>query len=1414
MAVGPFVTYVPPGVYTRTLTEANVANLVAGLRIPVIIGVGQQELTQNNIEMVRGSAGDYDQPVIAEDVSLSWVVDATNPNHLILGAQTGAYTTFRVRNYPIADGQGLGRVTNDTRAVSVTVNGTPVSIGGVNGQLGLVTLQVPTTPTDQVRCTYYMHRKDTAFSDDLSDQVTGEQAILTTPGIEPFLITAGSNDQFSVKVNGTIYSTTLAAGSITAASLKAMLDGMAIANFTTSVYTDGQGNKHVKLISTQEVEIQDGSANGVLGFSNYAKTNNNKVFQVWNRPIVDGTDSGRTTTDTSKVVVKVNGTQVIPSAVDGANGLITLAMPPAMGSTVTVDYYSNTWQDTFDQLPNTLVTTVIRCGIATNRSDYIQGQDFVVQNPSVDVSVIHWGTSWAVTAGTTSTGATPWNDVQVTGALVDEKFYLAECTRLINTTTIPATISTNQFLLPEVPTTGNGRDTTLGTTLFSSVTNGKQDLITNRPDLVVVRVGRNLRDALGRPAVKVTKVDGATRLITLQNPVPADWKAFATFYYNRIVDDTYLLTNVTPGPVGIGQYTVMSTVQNASLYQVRFGTKTGLSQIVQWPRGVEQIPDAFHTGDGTPVAETVTVTFAATAAKNAVYTIKGEEQYAFYTASNSWVTSLNGTPYTTTLSAAAPAVLVGGHVTPIQSGPDTGKITITASVNDEFNVIVDGTTVPVTLTAGNRTPAQIVTDIDTAVGSAVTGYVIIGGGAGDVLFYITSPTTPGALPGGLDDVSSITIAQGTAEATLGFTAFQTASGTTGAVCKAATLLSSLAGPFAITTGLNDTFKVRVNGTDYTATLPAGPAVTTGAIAVAINAVPGLSGVSSAGTGVNLDKLRLLSPTNDAQSQLMILDGNANATLGFTQNQAASQQLVTAQEVVNELMSTAGFTTAGIAYPASIEGQRYITFESLTTGLTTSTVAFSNSANSAFNASTGVNITPGTDGDSGEDAGQGFNVTSNNPAGSAGSGTPGQTYTDARTGLRFSVLPATVGSYTNTGSFTLTVAPVFQVDPSRPFYAIPGLETTVANTVGVGVGDTATVQTFNPSGQEPANGSSYYISYRYLKQDYSTRIFRQVKTIEANFGAVSAENRATLGGSLAIQNSALLVAIKQVLKVPNTNQASDQTFLAAIDELATPLPGNIRPDVMVPLATSTTVYSYLTQHVEVQSDIRQQSERLGFLGFASGTTPTTAQTIARALQSARIVMLYPDSAVITLTDQLGRDTEEIIDGTFFAAALSGAVVSPAVDVATPYDRRRLQGITRIVTLLDPITANQTATAGITVLEDLDPIIRVRHGLTTNMANILTRTPTVIQIADFVQQQSRNLLDTFVGSKFLASRTNEVNVSMTSLFRSLVQAEIVAAFTGISSTVDPDDPTILRFEAYYQPIFPLLYLVLTFNLRSRL
>jgi len=1425
MSLGPFATYAPPGVYTRTLTEAPNAATLAGLRIPVLIGVGQEELEQDDFELVRGSSSSVDQQIVNESASGRWVVDETNPNVPVLGNQSGLLLKFMVRNSPLVDGQGIGRVTNDTRSVTVTVNGIQVAVGQVIGASGYVILQVPTQPTDDVRVTYYFHRMDTAFTDDVSAQVTADAASLISPGFELFNVQLGVSDTFSFYVNGAGYVVVFAAGTPTASSLKTQIDAIGIPGLTTAVFTDNEGRNHLKLSSAVSLVIGSGNANGILGWAQGTATTRTVDFQVFQRPIVDGTGGGITTTDPTKVVVTVNGTVVAASAVDGKNGIVTLPSAPISGSVVTIAYWANTWQDTFDYLPNSGVTSAVRCGISPGRSDYIEGQDFVLANPSSDTSVIRWGASWAIAAVRHTAGSTTFDDTQILPSLQDDRIFLAACQRYVDTSVVPAVSSNTKFLLPAIPTMGNGRDTPLGQTLYASVANNRIDQATDRPDLIIARVGRTLRDALNRAAVKVVAVDGPTRKITLQSPIPADWNVYATFWYSRLADDTYMFTCKVPGAVGAGKYEIFSSLINRNLYQVKFGTKSGsLTDTVQWPRGVEQVPDAFNYG-GAPVSEIVTVTFGTTLAGNAVWTVRNPAPWSFFDShSDQWTTKVNGVNQQVDLGTAYVGFLVGGHV----ALDGAGKITIPAGPGNVLNLTIEGTPVTCPITAGARTPVQIVADINGAIDgtapfdgtapNALASFVQIGSNP-DVLFYIKSLTVPAALPGGFDHNSYVAIRLGTIEGTLGFSAYQSAYGTPTATCKNATILGSVAAAtFAIVTGTNDIFQFQHNGITYTVTLTAGVARTVAQIVADINnpAVGGLSGTASVGTLANLNKVRLKSLTNDESSSLVILSGTANATLGFTTNANASATRVNVQEVVDAMNGTSGFLAGAICYPNTINGQIYLTLESLTTGLTGSSLSFVDVTNSAFNPTTGTGTITGTsgDGDVGENAYDKFTVTSNNPSGSAGTGYPGQTYTDARTGLRFTILPASDGSYVGGGYFTLLVSTTFDVAPSIPLYSVPGVELIVTDTVGVAANDVSNLQTFSPSGLEPSIGDSYYLSYRYVKADWSTLLFRQQNLVEANYGSKSSENRVSLAAYLQFLNGAPVVGIKQVKKQPGTSQASDADFISAIAGLLTPLPGNVRPDLLIPLSTSTSVYAYLTNHVEVASNIRNQSERMGYIGFASGTVPTAAQGIARSLKSNRVVSFYPDSSVITLTDELNQSYETLVDGTFFAAAVGGSSCSPAYDVATPYTRRKILGFTRIPRALDLIDSNTTAIAGITLLEDLGTYIRIRQGLTTNMDNVLVRLPTVTQIADYVQQQSRSTLDPYIGAKFISSKAGEISDSMGSLFKSLVQAEIVAAYLPFSTAPDSEDPTTMRVESAYQPIFPLLYIVLTFSLRTKL
>jgi hypothetical protein len=135
-------------------------------------------------------------------------------------------------------------------------------------------------------------------------------------------------------------------------------------------------------------------------------------------------------------------------------------------------------------------------------------------------------------------------------------------------------------------------------------------------------------------------------------------------------------------------------------------------------------------------------------------------------------------------------------------------------------------------------------------------------------------------------------------------------------------------------------------------------------------------------------------------------------------------------------------------------------------------------------------------------------------------------------------------------------------------------------------------------------------------------------------------------------------------------------------------------------------------------------------------------------------------------------------------------------------------------LDTVTQAQVANAGVTILEEQAAGILVKIDLTTDVTSVLTRTPSVIRIKDFVQQGIRNALMPYIGQKFVSSRTSEITSTVKSYMSALVKAQIITGFTGVSAIPDPVDPTTIQVTATYSPVLPLLWIVVTFNLRTRL
>jgi hypothetical protein len=272
-----------------------------------------------------------------------------------------------------------------------------------------------------------------------------------------------------------------------------------------------------------------------------------------------------------------------------------------------------------------------------------------------------------------------------------------------------------------------------------------------------------------------------------------------------------------------------------------------------------------------------------------------------------------------------------------------------------------------------------------------------------------------------------------------------------------------------------------------------------------------------------------------------------------------------------------------------------------------------------------------------------------------------------------------------------------------------------------------------------------------------------------------------------------------------------SFTAAIDSLRKPFPGNIKPDIITPLGTDPAIFSYLNQHCIIMSSPRQQGERMGVVGVAAGTNALGVTSIAQGLGSELMVVVYPESYVIPIQDNLGNITSQLVDGSYMAAALAGTTCAPSIDVATPWTRRSVLGFTSPGRTLDPTEANQVAVNGVTVIEMVQTGPRVRHGLTTNPSTVITRTPSVTLTIQFVQQDVRATLDPFIGQKFTGTLLKTAERSLTAMFATLIDNQIVSSVSGIDATVDPNDPTIMRTESIYVPVFPLEYIVSTLQVR---
>ena len=439
-----------------------------------------------------------------------------------------------------------------------------------------------------------------------------------------------------------------------------------------------------------------------------------------------------------------------------------------------------------------------------------------------------------------------------------------------------------------------------------------------------------------------------------------------------------------------------------------------------------------------------------------------------------------------------------------------------------------------------------------------------------------------------------------------------------------------------------------------------------------------------------------------------------------------------------------------------------------------------------------------------------------------------------TSSRIQILPPSGSTPVEADSPTGPVAAVPHVDESADLL---GTNSNTTDIMGVG--------------SRPTPGSTYFVTYDYVRAASDYNLVRQSFSLEqayAAVGSITTTNPLAKAAMLAFSNGAPSIITIQINNATNQPGSGDSTGNPTISEVRDALDASTRssvPTEMVLIDTAGTPLANqieLYQHVENQSGPLEKNYRRGYYGMTSGTQigdKDTAGTLlfraGRTLQYSanspgrgRATLLAPAQlAGMTISFSTSDGTNvaaDPVDGTYLATALAAKLTS----LLSPSDaliRRTLANFdtTTITNPLLKAERHQLANGGVTVVTYdagrfilLDPITTERAG--GAMPSFEQIQGTVMR--DNVTRKVEQALDSNIVGIVPTDLTSFV-IDIKQVVASVLSGEISAGAIGpfrdssgatrpidiatdIEVSQDANDPTQFSFNYYYYLRYPALRL----------
>lgn len=341
-------------------------------------------------------------------------------------------------------------------------------------------------------------------------------------------------------------------------------------------------------------------------------------------------------------------------------------------------------------------------------------------------------------------------------------------------------------------------------------------------------------------------------------------------------------------------------------------------------------------------------------------------------------------------------------------------------------------------------------------------------------------------------------------------------------------------------------------------------------------------------------------------------------------------------------------------------------------------------------------------------------------------------------------------------------------------------------------------------------SSVQVSYQYTETQYfEPAVFYDYDDVRSTYGEPfnkatgQVQSELTLGAKFAFLNGAFQVICVAVdAAIPGS--PTSEEYVQALEKLE----DQALVSVVVPCTGLYDLHQEVLNHIQAQSANRfERRAILGRDGTVSSISSSQRIIGAKELKEQRVLMVSPDkftyySPEINNTIDLG--------GQFMAASLAGQTVRRSA--AQPLTHKNIAGWRDIGVAQTEGEKNLETQSGLCVVEKTRrQLIRVRHGVTTDPTDLLTREWSIIGQQDAMTYRVRDYLENanLIGQPIYPFTLVNVKSSAEAALQSLIRDGLLVDYTGLKVRQLLTNPDVIEVSYSWLPAFPLNYIVVRFG-----